>query len=133
MNKYQGIVNSIKTEGSLSLVEILVDKHIFTSVIIDDIKSSSSLKKGKEIQILFKETEVILANAQITGISLRNKIDGKIEKIEKGSILSKVVLTSSIGELNSIITTGSVENLNLKIGDTVSAMIKTNEIFLKYD
>ena len=42
--------------------------------------------------------------------------------------MSEVVIRTAAGTVTSIITTGSVERMNLKEGDTVIATIKATEV-----
>ena len=74
-----------------------------------------------------KETEVSIAKDFNGKISLRNRIKSKIVEIEKGKVLSKIFLDFNGIEICSIITTRSVENLELEIGETVTGLIKANE------
>jgi molybdopterin-binding protein len=64
-------------------------------------------------------------------ISARNVFEGKIENVEVGAIMASVKIKIESPELiTAIITTESVEKLNLKEGDTVSAIIKSTEIIV---
>jgi molybdopterin-binding protein len=60
--------------------------------------------------------------------SIRNRLQGTIEKIVSDKVVSEVVIRTAAGSVTSIITTGSVEQLNLKEGDTVFAIIKATEV-----
>ncbi len=60
--------------------------------------------------------------------SVRNRLPGKIEKIVSDKVVSEVVIQTAAGTVTSIITTGSVERMNLKEGDTVFAVIKATEV-----
>jgi len=60
--------------------------------------------------------------------SIRNHLQGTIEKIVSDKVVSEVVIRTAAGIVTSIITTGSVERMNLKEGDTVSAIIKATEV-----
>jgi molybdate transport system regulatory protein len=42
--------------------------------------------------------------------------------------VSEVVIRTAVGSVTSIITTGSVQRMNLKEGDTVFAIIKATEV-----
>jgi len=42
--------------------------------------------------------------------------------------VSEVVIRTAAGNVTSIITTGSVQRMNLKEGDTVFAIIKATEV-----
>jgi len=64
-------------------------------------------------------------------ISARNQIKGTIKEIKPGAVMAKVSVEMGDGTtLNSIITIDSVENLNLKVGDTVYAIIKSTEVMI---
>ena len=62
--------------------------------------------------------------------SIRNEIPGTVKSLTKSDILSEVILDTAVGEIVSVITTRSVEALDLKPGDTVSAQIKSTNISL---
>ncbi len=64
-------------------------------------------------------------------ISARNVFEGKIENVEVGAVMANVKITIESPELiTAIITKESVEKLDLKKGDTVSAIIKSTEIMV---
>ncbi|QNL20974.1 TOBE domain-containing protein [Hyphobacterium sp. CCMP332] len=132
MNRFKSIIEEVESEGSMSLVKLKSGNNFFTSIVLDNPQNSNYLFIGNEIEILFKETEVIIDTNTNHNSSLRNRILGNIEKIEHTAILSKIVLKTEVGTITSIITRGSAERLNLKIDDTVFAMIKTNEIILSH-
>jgi molybdopterin-binding protein len=60
--------------------------------------------------------------------SIRNRLPGTIEKILSDKVVSEIVIRTAAGIVTSIITTGSVERMNLKEGDTVFAIIKATEV-----
>jgi molybdopterin-binding protein len=60
--------------------------------------------------------------------SIRNRLPGTIEKIVSDKVVSEVVIQTAAGIVTSIITTGSVERMNLKEGDAVFATIKATEV-----
>jgi molybdate transport system regulatory protein len=55
----------------------------------------------------------------------RNNINAKVTAIKKGDVMSlvKFVVTSP-AEIGSVLTTESVEGLDLKVGDEVQLIIK---------
>ena len=64
-------------------------------------------------------------------ISARNVFEGKIENVEVGAVMANVKIKIESPELiTAIITKESVEKLDLKKGDTVSAIIKSTEIMV---
>jgi molybdopterin-binding protein len=60
--------------------------------------------------------------------SIRNRLSGTIEKIVSDKVVSEVTIRTAAGTVTSIITTGSVERMNLKQGDSVFAIIKATEV-----
>ena len=63
--------------------------------------------------------------------SIRNRLAGTIEKIVSDKVVSELVIRTAAGNVTSIITTGSVERMNLKEGDNVFAIIKATEISIE--
>jgi molybdopterin-binding protein len=53
---------------------------------------------------------------------------GTIEKIVSDNVVSEVVIRTAAGSIASIITTASVQRMNLKQGDNVFAIIKATEV-----
>ncbi|HEY2914295.1 MAG TPA: TOBE domain-containing protein [Candidatus Angelobacter sp.] len=60
--------------------------------------------------------------------SIRNRLPGTIEKIVSDKVVSELVVQTAAGKVTSIITTGSVNRMNLKEGDNVFAVIKATEV-----
>jgi molybdopterin-binding protein len=63
--------------------------------------------------------------------SIRNRLAGTIEKIVSDKVVSEVAIRTAAGNVTSIITTGSVERMNLKEGDNVFAIIKATEVSIE--
>lgn len=130
MNRLKGKIEAINSHDELLLIELNVQETKMKAIIIGKPNDYSYLKIGNEIAILFKETEVVISVDKNLNISIQNKLTCTITLLEKGKLLSQVNLDFNGIRLSSIISTNSVENLNLKNEDTVTALIKTNEIIL---
>lgn len=64
-------------------------------------------------------------------LSARNKIKGTVKEIKLGAVMAKVVIEIAGGTIiNSIITVDSVEDLQLKEGDQVHAIVKSTEVMV---
>jgi molybdopterin-binding protein len=63
--------------------------------------------------------------------SIRNRLPGTVEKIVFDKVVSELVIQTAAGNVTSIITTGSVERMNLKEGDNVFAIIKATEVSIE--
>jgi len=59
-----------------------------------------------------------------TTYGARNKIKGKVSSIKSDSVMSLVKFDTLSGEMASVLTTESVEELKLKLGDEVELVIK---------
>jgi len=66
-------------------------------------------------------------------LSARNKLNGTIEEIVWGDVLAHVTVRLSDGVVDSVITKRSAEEMNLKKGDKVRAVIKSTEVMLEKD
>ncbi|WP_371367297.1 hypothetical protein SRRS_13080 [Sporomusa rhizae] len=63
-------------------------------------------------------------------ISGRNKLEATVKEIVKGEVMAKVVMDHKGTELVAAITIDSVEDLNLAIGDKVTALVKATEMMV---
>ena len=130
MNSFPGKITDITTEQNLSLVKIEVQGVEFKSIVVEKPQSASYLKIGQPVNILFKETEVIIADASTKYISLQNRILCQILKVNKGKLLSELLLAFGNLKVRAVITSNAVNQLNLQEDAEVMALIKTNEIML---
>jgi molybdopterin-binding protein len=63
-------------------------------------------------------------------ISARNQLKGKITEIVLGDVVSEVTIRVGQNIIDAVITRRSVEELKLKKGDTVIAVIKATEVMV---
>jgi molybdopterin-binding protein len=71
-------------------------------------------------------------SAQVaTKLSARNKIEGKIVELEVDGVMAHVAVRVGKNTIESVITRRSAEEMKLKVGDTVSAVIKSTEVMLQ--
>ena len=63
-------------------------------------------------------------------ISARNQLKGKITEIVLGDVVSEVTIRVGQNLIDAVITRRSVEELKLKKGDTVIAVIKATEVMV---
>ncbi len=65
-------------------------------------------------------------------LSGRNQLPGEIIEIKKGDVVSEVVIQVGEHQIAGVITTTSVVNMGLKIGDRITALVKATEVsFIK--
>lgn len=130
MNKLSGIISKIQQSGAILLVDVDVNGHGFSAMLIESSTHPEWLQEGNLIYLVFKETEVSLAKNLSGIISLRNRMKCKVQHIERGELLSTVSLLFQNYIVTSAITTRSVDVLQLAIGDEVEALVKANEVSL---
>lgn len=66
----------------------------------------------------------------ITSVNVRNQFKGTIQEIVIGTVVSEVNVETKAGIFTSIISTRSVQDLDLKIGSEVVVLIKSTEVAL---
>ncbi len=130
MNKLPGIIRKIQQSGALILVDVDVDGHFFSAMLIESAQKAEWLSEGNSVEVVFKETEVSLAKNLSGMISMRNRMKCIILHIERGELLSKIDLKFGNYTISSAITTRSTDSLSLKVGDEVEALVKANEVSL---
>ena len=130
MNKLYGKIVFIESSGDMSIVDADVRGDTFSTIVLETPQSAPYLKIGEEVTLLFKETEVSIGKNLSGMMSLRNRISSRIKKLTSGGILTQVVLDYKGQEIVSIISSRSARGLNLKSGDDVEWLVKTNEISL---
>ncbi len=66
-------------------------------------------------------------------LSARNKLEGTIEDVKMGDVVAHVSVKVAGGVIDSVITRRSAEEMKLKAGDKVRAVIKSTEVMLEKD
>lgn len=130
MNKLIGTITNIQQSGAIMLADIEVYGQTVSALVIHSNEQDEWLTVGNTVSVVFKETEVSIAKGLSGSISLRNRFKSIVDEVRKGALLSEVKLRFGLYSLTSVITTRSVESLELKVGDEVEALVKANEISL---
>ncbi len=130
MNVLKGKISSLKTSGRLTIVTLDVSGILLKSIIIENPDTVSYLKKNNPIQVMFKETEVVIGKDADIAISMENRIPGTITEIIKGALLCSLSLNTKAGKIKATLTSESASKLQLQLGEFVTAMVKTTEIML---
>jgi molybdopterin-binding protein len=63
-------------------------------------------------------------------LSARNQFKGTVKSVKLGGIMAEVVVSAGNLEFVSAITRTSAEQLGLKVGDEVRAIIKSTEVII---
>jgi molybdopterin-binding protein len=63
-------------------------------------------------------------------ISARNQLQGTVKSVELGQVMAEVVIDVGGQDVVAAITRHSVEGLDIKQGDAVTAVIKATEVMV---
>jgi molybdopterin-binding protein len=66
-------------------------------------------------------------------LSARNRLEGEVTELQLGGVMAHVVVRVGEKLVESVITRRSAEEMKLKVGDKVSAIIKSTEVMLQKD
>lgn len=127
MNKLKVTVKSIDSVENLNIVKF--DYHgkelSMMSLGLKDIFI------GTQVFISINASHIAIGKDLKGDISLSNIFDCVIKKLDKGKLLSSLLLEIDDNYLTSIITTNSVNRMNLKENDKVQALVKASEISIQ--
>jgi len=91
------------------------------------------VEPGTTVYVGLKASDIIFATKkpETSALSARNILPGTVKTIEKTSVGYEVVIESKDGLLlDGHITRRSLEQLNLKVGDTLWSIFKTSALFI---
>jgi len=66
----------------------------------------------------------------VTAINTRNQFKGSVVAINRGPVVSEVEIETPAGIISAVITTSSIDRLNLRIGDNALALFKATEVLI---
>jgi molybdopterin-binding protein len=66
-------------------------------------------------------------------LSARNRLEGEVVEIQFGGVMAHVVMRVGKNLIESVITKRSADEMKLKVGDKISAVIKSTEVMLEKD
>jgi molybdopterin-binding protein len=66
-------------------------------------------------------------------ISARNHLKGKITAIKLGDVMAHITIKVGPNIIESVITRQSADDMELKKGDTVTAVVKATEVMVSKD
>lgn len=118
-------VSKISSNQNLNIIEF---DFLDTTLKMMSLDLPKDISIGKRVELLIKPTNVIIAKGVLGEISLSNRFFATIENLENGELLSSMKLKIGSYYLESIITKSSSQNMNLKKGDEIFALVKASDI-----
>ena len=129
MNILHGKVATVQSVDDFLSLSVLVGDKLFFVVALQS-PALSYIKTGCKINLLFKETEVMLATTT-SKVSTQNAFVSKIKEVEVGELFANVVFDFEGEEISAFITKTSFEELSCSVSETFLWFIKANEITIQ--
>lgn len=130
-NQLLGIIQKIEIEKVSATVYVkLKNDYVITSVITAGAVENLALKEEDEVIVIIKSNSVILSIDEKINISARNKLNGVIEKIYLGEVNAEVIVNIGGDLIACVITKNSVQELNIKIGDKGTIVVKSSDVMI---
>jgi len=125
MSKIVATVSKIINKDSLHIVEFEFHKQTLLMMSLD---LNENVKVGVKVKLVVKPTHVVLAKDFSGEVSFANRVDATISTIDSGVLLSSVKLNFFDTLLESIVTLKSAQDMNLQVGDKVTAFMQASEL-----
>ncbi|RXJ91195.1 transporter [Arcobacter sp. CECT 8983] len=125
MNKFEARVSKIKSSDSLNLVTFSFKSNELTMISLD---LTEDIKENKKVILSVKPTNINIAKNLQGEISSSNKLHGNIKSIEKGKLLTNIVCIIDDTFIETIVTTESLEKMNLKVDDKITLFFKSSAL-----
>lgn len=129
MNRVSGVIKEIKKSGEIEHIIIDTKNELFSALILSSIEP---YEIGRRVELLFKETEVMVATID-SKVSARNSFVSKIIEIEEGEILANVTFDFYGSKISSIITKDALRDLACCVGKESRWFVKSNEISILFE
>ena len=84
----------------------------------------------KFLHLAFQRGDVGQRRVTFRRISGRNQLIGRVASIKVEGLIAQVTVLIGGQRINAIITADAVNEMRLKIGDTIAALIKSTEVML---
>ncbi len=133
-NQFAGTVTAVKEGAVNGIVSIDVNGSTVSSTISMSAIHELGLEPGKKAYAVVKATEVMVGRGEHLPLSARNQFPGKVISVEKGAVNS-IVRISALGgnTISATISNAAVEDLGLKDGEDVLAVIKATSVMVGID
>ncbi|MCK9894636.1 TOBE domain-containing protein [Frankia sp. AgB32] len=129
-NRFAGTVSDIVTGSVMGTVAISIPggQTLTATVTMDAIKDLG-VSIGDTVEALIKSTDISVATSATGGLSIRNKLQGTLVDVDSGGAMSVARIALAEGtEITAAITRAAAEELELRPGLPVTALIKSTEV-----
>jgi molybdopterin-binding protein len=128
MNTIKGTVISVNSTNGVSEVEVKTPLGSVYAVVLESPGEAEFVKENKRVKCIFKETEVLLLREKVSQINL---FEGTIKSLEKGRVLSMLVVDCKGQEIRVMLTSRQVDTLGLSKGTEVYMLLSPMHVVLE--
>ncbi|UCN00043.1 TOBE domain-containing protein [Sulfurimonas sp. SWIR-19] len=128
MNTITAKVAAIQTVQNLHIVHFTCNESTLGMM---SLELPKTLTRNTEVLLTCKPTAIAIAKNLQGALSHANQLHVTVHSIEVGELLSVVVLQFHDDVLESIITSDSLKKMQLHVGESVIALIKSSDLSLK--
>jgi len=125
MNKIDAIVSGIESVDNLTLVSFKASNQDMKMI---SLGLNTPISVGSSVVLGVKASNILIAKNLSGMISSSNKLKCSIDNVINGELLSSIKFYIGNVLLESIITSKSSMQMNLKKGDVILALIKASEL-----
>lgn len=131
----RNVIKGKVTEIKLGAINGIVKVDVGGGIILSSNCSIESIEQlglavGKEVQVIIKAMEVLLANEKLN-IGARNQVEGTVFEVKKGAINCIVkIKTANDLVITSNLSIESVEQLGIEEGKKAVAIFKAMNVLL---
>lgn len=125
MNKIVATISQINTIDNLNIVEFEFNTHTLKMMSLD---LDETIQVGHKVVLTVKPTHIAVGKNLQGELSYSNQMEAVIEHIEEGELLSVVHAKLFGVELQSIITSKSVQRMQLQKADAITLLIKASDL-----
>ena len=125
MNRIYATITESQSTQELRLVHFRSKKHSLAMV---SLQLDPAIQKQTHVALTTKATNIALAKEPITQLSHANQLSVTIKSIQKGVILYALELLFEDNILESIITAKAAQQMDLKVGDQLTALIQASDL-----
>ncbi|MDF1877508.1 transporter [Sulfurimonas sp. SAG-AH-194-L11] len=127
MSQFHAKVIDIQEHNSINIVTF--DANGFTLTMMS-LELSEHIKVATKLVLGVKASSVAIAKAFSGELSYANQLPLEIQKIQEGELLCSLELKTHNFELESIITTASKKRMHLQVTDSITALIKSSDLYI---
>jgi molybdate transport system regulatory protein len=128
MNTIKGTVVSVNSANGLCEVEVTTPLGSVYAVVLESPEEAEFVKQNKRVKCIFKEMEVLLLREKVSQINL---FEGTIKSLEKGCVLSMLVVDCKGQEIRVMLTSRQVDTLGLSQGTKVYMLLSPMHVILE--